>query len=77
MHFKHSAVMRPSRLAGTAYVYGNPFRLNEACLIAFSGKVMHSRSDFFFAYMSVTTLASDFKFVGAPVQRLWLKMVAL
>ena len=31
----------------------------------------------FFAHISMTAWATDFKFAGAAVQRLWLVMVAL
>ena len=51
--------------------------MNVARFIAFCGKLEYGRSGCMFAYISMTTRARDFKFVGTPVQRLQLTMVAL
>ena len=45
-------------------------------IIAFSAKVRYGRSSCIY-HTSITTQARDFKFAGAPVQRLQLAMVAL
>ena len=51
--------------------------MNVAHFIAFCGKFEYRRSGSIFAYISMTTRARDFKFDGAPVQRLQLAMLTL